>query len=119
MNRNPVELVRLYHEALNRYDATVVAPMFAVDATYISPGVNGRIDGRDAIIRAFSAYFADHPDQHAVDDSIVPLGADAARSAWRLEATSRSSGTRVSRRGTETVHFNAAGLIVRVEVQDA
>jgi uncharacterized protein (TIGR02246 family) len=119
MTPDPVAAVRRYHAALNDYDAEVVRRMFAPDAIYVSPGVNGRIDGRDAIIAAFSAYFAEHPDQRAVDDSIVPLGPRSARSIWRLEATARSSGTLVSRSGTETVQFDAQGLITRVEVEDA
>ena len=61
-------LLRRYHTALNAYDARTVAPMFAVDAVYVSPGVDGRIAGRDAIIAAFTRYFAEHPDQHAIDE---------------------------------------------------
>lgn len=119
MTLDPVALVRRYHDALNRYDASVVGPMFSPHAIYVSPGVSGRIEGRDAIIAAFSAYFAEHPDQHAVDDAIMPLGSRSARSSWRLEATARSSGTAVRRSGSETIHFDDAGLILRVEVQDA
>ena len=119
MSIDPVALLRRYHDALNDYDERTVKAMFAEDAIYVSPGVSGRIAGRDAIIAAFSAYFAEHPDQHAVDDAIMPLGSRSARSSWRLEATARSSGTAVRRSGSETIHFDDAGLILRVEVQDA
>jgi len=119
MTLDPVALLRRYHEALNRYDEATVKAMFAPDAVYVSPGVNGRIAGRDAIIAAFTAYFAEHPDQHAVDESVVPAGDLGVRSVWALAATARSTGRRVTRRGTETVTFGADGLIRHVEVTDA
>ena len=68
---DPVALVRRYHAALNGYDEKTVSQMFAPDAIYVSPGVNGRIEGREAIIAAFGTYFAEHADQHAEDGSIV------------------------------------------------
>ncbi len=116
---DPVALVRRYHEALNRYDPAVVTPMFAPDAVYVSPGVSGRIAGRDKIIAAFNAYFAEYPDQRAEDDEIALAGPFSARARWRLEATAKSSGLAVRRAGTETVTFDAAGRIVLVEVEDA
>ena len=119
MSRDPVALLGRYHDALNDYDAETVKPMFAPDAVYVSPGVNGRIAGRDTIIAAFSAYFAEHPDQHAIDDEVTRVAPDAVRSRWRLEATARSTGARVARRGVETVTFDSSGLICRVEVTDA
>lgn len=118
MSFDPVALVGRYHAALNVYDAATVAPMFAEHAVYVSPGVNGRLEGRERIIAAFSAYFAEHPDQHAVDEAIEQLGPLRARSHWRLDATSASTGKAVRRRGIETVTFNAAGLILAVEVED-
>jgi len=118
MTLDPVALLRRYHAALNAYDAAAVKPMFAEDAVYESPGVNGRIAGRNAIIAAFTAYFADHPDQHAIDDEVALLAPDAVRSVWRLEATARSTGQRVARRGVETVTFGSDGLIRHVEVTD-
>lgn len=118
MSIDPVALTMRYHAALNAYDAASVAAMFAPDAVYVSPGVNGRIEGRDAIINAFSAYFAEHPDQKAEDESIEMVGPRTASALWRLQATARSTGRPVTRRGIETVHFNAEGLIVSVEVED-
>lgn len=119
MSIDPVALLKRYHDALNGYEEPTVKAMFADDAVYVSPGVNGRIAGREAIIQAFTAYFTEHPDQHAIDDEVTRVGADAVRSLWRLEATARSTGQRVSRRGTETVTFGADGLIRHVEVTDA
>jgi uncharacterized protein (TIGR02246 family) len=119
MSFDPVALLRRYHDALNDYDERTVKAMFAEDATYVSPGVKGRIAGRDAIIAAFSAYFAEHPDQHAVDEEIVAVAPASARSLWRLSATARSTGRRVARSGSETVSFGADGLITHVEVTDA
>lgn len=119
MSLDPVALLKRYHDALNAYDEPTVKPMFAADAVYVSPGVNGRIAGRDAIIAAFTSYFAEHPDQIAVDEAVTQVAPDAVRSVWKLEATSRSTGQRVARRGTETVTFGADGLIRHVEVTDA
>ena len=118
MSIDPVALVERYHAALNAYHAEEVAAMFAPQAVYASPGVNGRIEGRDAIIAAFTAYFAEHPDQRAEDEQVTRAGPHEARAVWRLQATARSSGGRVSRRGIETVRFDANGLILSVEVED-
>jgi uncharacterized protein (TIGR02246 family) len=119
MTIEPVALLRRYHDALNDYDERTVTAMFATDAIYVSPGVKGRIEGRDAIIAAFTAYFAEHPDQRAIDETVTQVAPDAVRSVWRLQATARSTGKRVTRRGTETVAFDPAGLIAHVEVTDA
>lgn len=119
MTIDPVALLRRYHAALNDYDEPTVKAMFAADAIYVSPGVNGRIAGRDAIIAAFTGYFAEHPDQFAIDETVTRIAPDTVRSVWRLAATARSTGRRVARRGTETVTFDPSGLIAHVEVTDA
>ena len=118
MTIDPVALLERYPEALNDSDEATVKAMFAEDAVYVSPGVKGRIAGRDAIIAAFTAYFAEHPDQLAIDEAVTLVSPDAVRSAWKLAATARSTGQRVMRRGTETVTFGADGLIRHVEVTD-
>jgi uncharacterized protein (TIGR02246 family) len=118
MSLDPVALVERYHAALNAYDAATVAPMFAEGAVYLSPGVNGRLEGREQIIAAFSAYFSEHADQQAVDEKIERVAPMMARSRWRLRATAASTGQPVQRRGSETVTFGDDGLILRVEVQD-
>lgn len=115
--RDPVALAARYHAALNRYDETVVAPMFAECAVYISPGV-GALEGRGAIIAAFNAYFAEYADQAAADDEMTALDSRRARSSWRLEARSSRTGAHIIRQGTEIVTFDDAGLIVLVEVED-
>jgi uncharacterized protein (TIGR02246 family) len=118
MTIDPVALLTRYHAALNDYDEAVVEAMFAEDAIYVSPGVKGRIAGRDAIIAAFTAYFAEHPDQAAIDEAVTQVAPDTAHSVWRLDATARSTGQRVTRRGTETISFDRHGLIRHVEVAD-
>ncbi len=111
-------LVKRYHGALNGYDEKVVKALFAPGAIYVSPGVNGRIEGRDAIIAAFNIYFADHPDQQAVDEALDIISPHQLRARWRLEATRRSTGQRITRRGVETITFDQAGLIAHVLVED-
>ena len=41
MTIDPVALLQRYHAALNDYDERTVKAMFAEDAIYVSPGVNG------------------------------------------------------------------------------
>ena len=115
---DPVELVQRYHDALNRYDSKIMLLMFAEPATYRSPGVGGLIIGRVSIIEAFDAYFAQYPDQIAVDDAFVAIGTHTARADWRLKATSKATGSVYERQGRETVTFNDEGRILRVEVED-
>ena len=118
MSLDPAGLLRRYHAALQPYAAESVAEMFAEGAVYVSPGVNGRLEGRAAIMRAFDAYFAEHPDQQAVDEEVEVLCERSVRSHWRLTATSAATGRAVERRGIETVRFDKAGLILTVEVED-
>ena len=116
---DPVALLIRYHAALQPYDANTVTTMFAPDARYVSPGVGGVIEGRDAIIAAFTAYFTEHPDQNSVDDSVVAVAPDTARAEWSLNATSASTGEPYIRRGTETIRFTPQGLIAEVSVEDS
>ena len=118
MSLDPAGLLRRYHAALQPYAADEVAEMFAEGAVYVSPGVNGRLEGRAAIMRAFNAYFAEHPDQQSVDETIEVLGRRSVRSHWRLTATSAATGRAVERKGIETVTFDERGLILKVEVED-
>lgn len=118
MSPDPVALLKRYHAALNSYDAAVIAPMFAPDAVYVSPGINGRVTGRDAIMAAFNAYFAEFPDQRATTLTAERLSPNRVRAGWRLEATARSTGQRVTRQGVETMTFDDAGRIAEVVVED-
>lgn len=115
---DPVALLIRYHAALQPYDANTVTTMFAPEARYVSPGVGGVIEGREAIIAAFTAYFTEHPDQHSTDDSVTAIAPDTARAEWSLTATWASTGEPYVRRGTETIRFNAEGLIAEVTVED-
>ncbi len=117
MARDLLGLVNSYHAALNALDLDRVGAMFADEAEYHSPGVGG-ILGKHAIMAAMRGYFAEYPDQVAIDDRTYHAGPDAVRSEWRLTATSKSTGKTVGRKGTETIFFTAKGLIRRVEVQD-
>jgi hypothetical protein len=118
MSFDPVAQVKRYHAALNGYREEAVRPMFAARAVYASPGVGGRIEGREAILSAFRDYFAAHPDQVAEDESVTALSPLSARAVWRLRATAEPAGRIVERRGVETVRFDSDGLIIAVEVED-
>lgn len=117
MAHDLIGLANRYHAALNALDLDGVAAMFADEAEYHSPSVGG-ILGKHAIIAAMRGYFAEYPDQVAIDDRTYHAGPDAVRSEWRLKATTKSTGRKIERNGAETIFFTAKGLIRRVEVQD-
>ena len=108
-----------YHAALNDFDLEAVAKMFAADADYDSPGLDGSIRGRDAIMKAMRDYFAEYSDQRAEDDEVLELAPNVVQTLWHLKATSSKTGKVLERRGREVVTFNAVGLISRVEVFDS
>jgi ketosteroid isomerase-like protein len=117
MSKDLVQQVIDYHDALNRFDFDAVEKMFAENAEYHSSGIGG-VYGRSAILQAMRAYFNEFSDQVSADDSVEVVGDSAVRSHWKLEATTKSSGRKVKRQGTETVHFNDKGLIAMLEVED-
>jgi hypothetical protein len=113
-----VERVHRYHAALNALDLEAVEAMFAADGEYHSPSI-GALIGRPAVMAAMRSYFAEYPDQHAIDDVVEALDAARVRSQWRLTATEKTTGKAYVRSGAEVITFNPDGLIVRVEVEDA
>jgi ketosteroid isomerase-like protein len=115
---DPVEHLTIFHNAINALDYATIEDYFAEDAVYISGGVGGRIEGRDAIMAAFRKYFDTYPDQVAEDRSVNKVGDNAARSVWELKANDSRTGAPMTRKGEETLTFNADGKIVRVDVTD-
>ncbi|MBL8584539.1 MAG: nuclear transport factor 2 family protein [Rhizobiaceae bacterium] len=113
----PAEAVRRYHDAINRLDYQALDDFFAQDAVYVSNGI-GTVSGKEAILASFRAYFAEYPDQVAVDDLIENISAVEARSVWRLAATSARTGQPLIRSGEEIVRLDAEGRIERVYVRD-
>jgi ketosteroid isomerase-like protein len=114
---DPVDILRRWHEAINALDFDAIETFFADDATYGSKKV-GALNGKQAIMTAFRKYFAEYPDQIAVEDSFEKIGPNAARSSWHLTATSATTGEKLIRQGEETIYLNAEGKIERVDVQD-
>ncbi len=117
MSKDIVKLTEHYHAALNNFDFPAVEKMFAEDAEYHSSGIGG-LYGRQAILEAMKAYYAEFSDQVSTDDKIELLGPNAVRCHWHLQATTKSSGRKVRRQGIENIYFNAKGLIATVEVED-
>jgi ketosteroid isomerase-like protein len=115
---DPVEHLTIFHNAINALDYQTIEDYFAEDAVYVSGGVGGRIDGRDAIMVAFRKYFDAYPDQVARDVSVDRVGGNAARSVWELQAVHSGTGEPLVRRGEETLVFNADGKITRIDVTD-
>lgn len=107
-----------YTAALNRYDLDAVKEMFAENAIYISPGINSVIHGRDAIITAFRAYFADHPNQVNVDKNVRLINPTNIQSDWSLTATNLRTGKSVSRKGLQVITFNDKQQIALIQVLD-
>ncbi|CAN7174185.1 nuclear transport factor 2 family protein [Pararhizobium sp. LjRoot238] len=114
---DPVALVRRFHAAISALDFAAIEAFFTEGATY-SSGKIGGVEGRTDIMAAFRRYFAEYPDQIAEDSLIEPLSTVAARSIWRLTATSTLTGKRLRRQGEEVVTFNQEGRIVSVDVTD-
>ena len=114
---DPVDILRRWHEAINALDYDAIASFFADDATYGSRKV-GALRGKQQIMKAFRDYFAEYPDQVAVDDSFEKIGPTAAKSTWHLTATSATTGEKLIRKGEETIYLNADGKIERVDVLD-
>jgi hypothetical protein len=103
---DPVDVLRRWHEAINALDFDAIEAFF------------GALSGKSAIMKAFRDYFAEYPDQVAVDDSLEKVGPAAAKSTWHLTATSATSGEKLVRRGEETIYLNVEGKIERVDVTD-
>jgi ketosteroid isomerase-like protein len=117
MAKDIVKLVERYHDALNKFDFEIIEKMFTEDAEYHSSGIGG-LYGRSNIVNAMKAYFNEFSDQVSTDDKLEILSANTVRAHWRLAATTKSSGRKVTRRGFENIHFNTKGLITMVEVED-
>jgi ketosteroid isomerase-like protein len=113
-----VALLKTYHAALNAFELATVQRMFAINAVYVSPGLNGEIMGREKIMAAMQEYFAEFSDQVSVDEEIEQLNDFEVRTIWSLQATSIKTRLHVSRRGEELVTFNSDSKITRVQVRD-
>ena len=117
MSKDLLKQAERYYAALGNFDYAALEKLFAEDAEYHSSGIGG-LYGRPAIIEAMRAYFREFSDQVSTNDSIELLGETSVRTHWRLHATTKSSGRKVTRQGVETIHFNPKGLIATVEVRD-
>jgi hypothetical protein len=117
MSKDLLKLAERYYAALKHFDFAALEKIFAEDAEYHSSGIGG-LYGRPAIIEAMKAYFHEFSDQVSTNDSIEVTGPSTVRTHWRLHATTKSSGRKVTRQGVETIHFNPKGQITTVEVKD-
>jgi len=117
MTFDPAATLTRFHDAINALDFAAIEAAFAEDAVYGSVKV-GALSGRAAIMAAFRAYFATYPDQVAVDELVETVSPSAARSVWRVKATDSRTGAPLLRHGEETLYFDAAGRITRVDVTD-
>ena len=114
---DPTKTLARFHEVTNAQDFVAIEAMFAPDVVYVSQGVGGRIEGRDAVMTAFRSYFEEYPDQEAEDKKLEALSPNSARSEWSLTGTSTKTGVWRERHGAETITLDGDGLIVRVDVE--
>ncbi|NKN39793.1 nuclear transport factor 2 family protein [Agrobacterium sp. a22-2] len=114
---DPVAAVHRFHAAINGLDFATIEAFFAEDAVYGSIKV-GALEGRPAILQAFRSYFDTYPDQVALDESVEAVSPMAARAVWSLNATHSKTGEALVRHGEETITFDDAGRIIRVDVTD-
>ena len=117
MTHDPAKTLARFHEVTNAQDFAAIEAMFAPDVVYISQGVGGRIEGREAVMAAFRTYFEEYPDQEAEDKKLEALSPDRARSEWSLTGTSTKTGVWRERHGAETITIDGNGLIIRVDVE--
>ena len=117
MKFDPAERITVFHEAVNGMDIEEMRPFFAEDAVWVSDGV-GSLVGRDAILAGIRQYFADYPDQTAVNHTVETLTPLSGRAVWSVRATHVVTGKPLVREGEETITFNEAGEVVRVDVTD-
>ena len=115
---DPVARLVAYHDAINALDFSTIESMFSENAVYDSGGLGGAVTGRASIMEGFRAYFDTYPDQVAEDSVVEALDGLRVRSVWRLTATHRQTGERLVRTGEETLTFDPAGQIIRVDVID-
>ena len=95
MTKDLLKLAERYFAALNNFDYATLEKIFAEDAEYHSSGIGG-LYGRPAIIEAMKAYFHEFSDQVSTNDSIEVIGPSSVRTHWRLHATTKSSGRKVT-----------------------
>jgi ketosteroid isomerase-like protein len=117
-NVTPMDRLLAYHDAINALDFATIQAMFAENAVYDSGGLGGVVEGRGPIMAGFHKYFDLYPDQVSEDTSVEAVGEKAIRSVWKLVASNRLTGEKLVRSGEETVTFDNAGMIVRVDVTD-
>lgn len=116
-NPDVIDVMKRYHDATNALDYRTLESVFAETATYISDGV-GVLEGRDAILAGFRKYFDEYGDQVAHDETVEAISPRAAKSVWKLRATSSKTGQALIRAGEETIFLDADGLIEKVIVRD-
>ena len=115
MESSPRELARRYVDASNQHDPDRIRTMFADDAVYVSSRV-GAHEGAEAIIGMMVAFFARFPDVHWTVGEYRQDDAGAVVFDFIMTAAAGADDQAVEVRGVETIAFDAAGRIVRIDV---
>lgn len=90
--------------------------MFAPGAVYRSANV-GSFEGSAAIASMMEAFFAVFPDVHWAVERYEHVGGRGVAFDFRMTGTHRDNGTPLDRSARETVWFDPAGQLIRVEVE--
>ena len=113
---NGIDLAKLYVASANAHDLDACEDMFAEDMEYVSDGV-GEHHGRAAIRRMMDDYMGARPDVKWEEGPYRALGSDGAAFDFVMTGTDPATGKPFRRVGVETIFFNAAGMIRRIEVK--
>ena len=112
-NSDPADLIERakdYVDASNAHDVERIEAMLAPDALYLSTGV-GRHEGAAAILAMNRSFFGANPDVHWDAQNYRTVADRGVEFDFAI-----SFGETVGN-GVERVFFNAAGNIIRVEVE--
>ena len=102
-------------DAFNRHDVEAVMTHFAADCVFYTVGgahaYGNRIDGADAIAKAFSAVWAGMPDAHWDHHSHFVHG-DRAVSEWTFSGTD-AEGMRIEAQGADLFTLRDGKIVVK------
>lgn len=115
MESSSFELARRYVDASNEHDLGRIRAMFADDAVYVSSRV-GAHEGVEAIIGMMVEFFARFPDVHWTVGEYRQDDTGAVVFDFIMTASAGADDQTVEVRGVETIAFDSAGRIVRIDV---
>ncbi len=111
-----VELAKAYVALSNAHRLSLILPMFAGDATYLSSSL-GKYSGRTAIGEMMGGFFSRFPDVHWSVEAYRYTEKGAVEFGFVMTATEAENGNRIERKGLEKMVIGDHGQISYLEVQ--